>query len=237
MLAAGVLELRLVAKGLVLGMRCTSVSLRNKWTALLGKLLRRISTSIHFVLHKWSTGPGTASLGTAEEAERARDIDCKTLCLLSGVVALQCIALAVCPLRSLKNRRLLSQGDAYSCFRGVNIHVQTQGHHHKFWSGPVTASHGHPLYLGMIGIPCCGTVNSPLLPMATQRFCCGTNSTFVAAALRPVAAWTQWFTRLLLGSLYPGAPFERKFMAMLLLETLVTTWNSPDKANRQNFRY
>ena len=58
----------------------------------------------------------------------------------------------------------------------------------------------------------------------------------VCAALRPVAAWTQWLTRLLLGSLYPGAPFERKFMAMLLLETLLATWNTPDKANRQNFR-
>ena len=51
-----------------------------------------------------------------------------------------------------------------------------------------------------------------------------------------MAAWTRWFTRLLLGSLYPGAPFERKFMAMLLLETLLATWNTPDKANRQNFR-
>ena len=58
----------------------------------------------------------------------------------------------------------------------------------------------------------------------------------VPAALQPVAAWTQWFTRLLLSSLYPGAPFERKFMAMLLLEALLATWNSPDKANRQNFR-
>ena len=56
------------------------------------------------------------------------------------------------------------------------------------------------------------------------------------AALQPVATWTQWFTRLLLGSLYPCAPFERKFMAMLLLEALLTTWNTPDKANRQNFR-
>ena len=40
----------------------------------------------------------------------------------------------------------------------------------------------------------------------------------ILTALQPVAAWTQWFTRLLLGSLYPGAPFERKFLAMLLLE-------------------
>ena len=80
MRVAGVLELRLVAKGLVLGMRCTSVSLRNKWTALVGKLLRRISSSIHFILHKWSTGPGGAgSLGTAEQAEKDRDIECKPL--------------------------------------------------------------------------------------------------------------------------------------------------------------
>ena len=78
----GVLELRLVANGLVLGMRCTSVSLRNKWTALVGKLLRRISSSIHFILHKWSTGLGSAgSLGTAEQAERDRDIDCKPLAM------------------------------------------------------------------------------------------------------------------------------------------------------------
>ena len=81
---AGVLELRLVAKGLVLGMRCTSVSLRNKWTGLVGKLLRRISSSIHFILHKWSTGPGSVgSLGKAEQAEKARDIACETPVLLS----------------------------------------------------------------------------------------------------------------------------------------------------------
>ena len=76
---SGVLELRLVARGLVLGMRCTSVSLRNKWTALVGKLLRRISSSIHFILHKWSTGPGSAgALGTAEQAEKDRDIACES---------------------------------------------------------------------------------------------------------------------------------------------------------------
>lgn len=65
---------------------------------------------------------------------------------------------------------------------------------------------------------------------------CGQNLAWTPAALQPVAAWTQWFTRLLLSCLYPGAPFERKFLAMLLLEALLTTWNTPDKANRQNFR-
>ena len=78
----GVLELRLVAKGLVLGMRCTSVSLRNKWTTLLGKLLRRISTSLHFVLHRWPAGPGSPGLGSAERAEKAADIACDALSLL-----------------------------------------------------------------------------------------------------------------------------------------------------------
>jgi hypothetical protein len=39
-------------------------------------------------------------------------------------------------------------------------------------------------------------------------------------------------SRALLGSLYPGAPFERKFLAMLLLNTLLAVWNTPDKAVR-----
>jgi hypothetical protein len=57
-------------------MRCTSVSLRNKWTTLLGKLLRRISTSLHFVLHRWPTRPGSPGLGSAERAEKEADIAC-----------------------------------------------------------------------------------------------------------------------------------------------------------------
>ena len=72
--AAGVLELRLVSRGLSLGMRCTSVSLRNKWTTLLGKLLRRIAASTHCVLHRWDAAPGDAALGAAERAERDRDM-------------------------------------------------------------------------------------------------------------------------------------------------------------------
>ncbi len=39
-------------------------------------------------------------------------------------------------------------------------------------------------------------------------------------------------SRALQGSLYPGAPFERKFLAMLLLNTLLAVWNTPDKAVR-----
>ncbi len=42
----------------------------------------------------------------------------------------------------------------------------------------------------------------------------------------------RWFTRALQASLYPGAPFERKFLAMLLLNTLVAVWAIPDKSVR-----
>ena len=108
---AGVLELRLVAKGLVLGMRCTSVSLRNKWTGLVGKLLRRISSSIHFILHKWSSGPGSAgSLGMAEQAEKARDIACETPVLLS-----------VSPL-CIKDSCTVKQEDLLESFQQLHLH-------------------------------------------------------------------------------------------------------------------
>lgn len=40
----------------------------------------------------------------------------------------------------------------------------------------------------------------------------------------------RWFSRMLLASLYPGAPFERKFLAMLLLDTLLNVWSTADKA-------
>ena len=38
----------------------------------------------------------------------------------------------------------------------------------------------------------------------------------------------QWLTQTLVASLYPGAPYERKYLAVLLLGTLLEVWNSPD---------
>ena len=52
------------------------------------------------------------------------------------------------------------------------------------------------------------------------------------AGLQQQAAFTRWLCRALLGSLYPGAPFERKFLAMLLLNTLLLVWDAPDKTVR-----
>ena len=52
------------------------------------------------------------------------------------------------------------------------------------------------------------------------------------AELQLAASWMRWFTRALLASLYPGSPFERKFLAMQLLNALVSVWNVPDKALR-----
>lgn len=38
----------------------------------------------------------------------------------------------------------------------------------------------------------------------------------------------QWLSQMLLACLYPGAPYERKYMAILLLNTLLEVWNAPD---------
>jgi hypothetical protein len=54
---------------------------------------------------------------------------------------------------------------------------------------------------------------------------CGYN-----AGLQQQAAFMRWFSRAVLASLYPGAPFERKFLAMLMLDTLLGVWSAPDKA-------
>lgn len=42
----------MVRQALVLGLRCTSSSMRNKWAGLLAKLLRRIFMSVHAVLNR-----------------------------------------------------------------------------------------------------------------------------------------------------------------------------------------
>ena len=38
----------------------------------------------------------------------------------------------------------------------------------------------------------------------------------------------QWLSQTLLASLYPGGPYERKYLAMLLLDTVLEVWNAPD---------
>ena len=42
----------------------------------------------------------------------------------------------------------------------------------------------------------------------------------------------QWLSQTLLASLYPGAPYERKYLAMLLLNTLLEVWNTPDAGSK-----
>ena len=46
----------------------------------------------------------------------------------------------------------------------------------------------------------------------------------------------QWLTQTLVASLYPGAPYERKYLAVLLLETLLEVWSSPDISCKPNVR-
>lgn len=61
-----------MARGLLLGMRCVSTSLRNKWTTLVGKLLRRVATSTHASLHRWASRPNAP--GHTDPADRAHEM-------------------------------------------------------------------------------------------------------------------------------------------------------------------
>ena len=42
----------------------------------------------------------------------------------------------------------------------------------------------------------------------------------------------QWLSQTVLASLYPGGPYERKYLAMLLLNTLLEVWNAPDGGSK-----
>jgi hypothetical protein len=84
-LCTGALELQMVAGGLLLGMRCVSTSLRNKLTTLVGKLLRRIHTSTHALLHRWTTK--SSGPGGADAADRAQDLAGGPACTFNPVEA------------------------------------------------------------------------------------------------------------------------------------------------------
>ena len=42
----------------------------------------------------------------------------------------------------------------------------------------------------------------------------------------------HWLSQKVLASLYPGGPYERKYLAMLLLNTLLEVWNAPDGGSK-----
>ena len=65
----GELELTLAARGLSLGMRCSSTNLRNKWTSLISKLLKRVVVSLRAAVVRRKAGApslGPAAVLTAE---------------------------------------------------------------------------------------------------------------------------------------------------------------------------
>jgi hypothetical protein len=62
-------------------MRCTSTALRNKWTMLLSRLLRRILAATQALLHRWRAAADAARSGntssgapTPEPADLAADM-------------------------------------------------------------------------------------------------------------------------------------------------------------------
>ncbi|XP_024527150.1 thyroid adenoma-associated protein homolog [Selaginella moellendorffii] len=54
--------------------------------------------------------------------------------------------------------------------------------------------------------------------------------------LAEMQAFMQWLTRLLVSSLYPSAPYERKYMAMEILNVLLDVWPTTDQLqSKKNF--
>ena len=52
------------------------------------------------------------------------------------------------------------------------------------------------------------------------------------AGVQRQADFMQWLSQTVLASLYPGGPYERKYLAILLLNTLLEVWNAPDTGTK-----
>ncbi|DBB01023.1 TPA: hypothetical protein ACH3X1_000923 [Trebouxia sp. C0004] len=118
----GDVELGIIKQALVLGMRCSSTSMRNKWSGLLPKLLLRVLMSVHAALNRQRLAVPKTGRGPHVDAHAQDDL----------------------------------------------------------------------------------------------------------AGVRRQEAFMQWLSQMLLACLYPGAPYERKYMAILLLNTLLEVWNTPN---------
>jgi len=71
---AGDVELGIIKQALVLGMRCTSTSMRNKWTGLLPKLLRRVLMSVHAALNRQRLAVPKTGRGPHVDAHAQEDL-------------------------------------------------------------------------------------------------------------------------------------------------------------------
>ncbi|DBA69567.1 TPA: hypothetical protein ACH3X2_012764 [Trebouxia sp. C0005] len=70
----GDVELGIIKQALVLGMRCTSTSMRNKWTGLLPKLLRRVLMSVHAALNRQRIAVPKTGRGPHVDAHAQEDL-------------------------------------------------------------------------------------------------------------------------------------------------------------------
>jgi hypothetical protein len=71
---AGDAEVGIIKQALVLGMRCTSTSMRNKWTGLLPKLLRRVLMSVHAALNRQRLAIPKTGRGPHVDAHTQEDL-------------------------------------------------------------------------------------------------------------------------------------------------------------------
>ena len=72
----------------MVGMRCSSTSMRNKWTGLLPKLLRRIFMSVHAALNRQRSAVAKTGRGPHVEADlhTSEDLQGETQCLCGCVM-------------------------------------------------------------------------------------------------------------------------------------------------------
>ena len=80
--SAGTVELGMVRQAVVLGLRCTSSSMRNKWAGLLAKLLRRIFMSVHAALNRQRPQRSRTGRGKDVDAHLHASAEMAGLCLL-----------------------------------------------------------------------------------------------------------------------------------------------------------
>lgn len=82
-----------MARGLLLGMRCTSTSLRSKWASLVAKLLRRVLAGTYAALHRWHAARESAGKPGApvppDPSEKAADLAGALQVTLTGLLTLE----------------------------------------------------------------------------------------------------------------------------------------------------
>ena len=81
--------------------------------------------------------------------------------------------------------------------------------------------------------PCFACCVKPIcMVLISSEYLRGRRASVHAAGVQRQADFMHWLSQTVLASLYPGGPYERKYLAMLLLNTLLEVWNAPDGGSK-----